>query len=174
MRGCRGIGARRGAGGLVRDCWHHPGWPRKQRLVRASSCYGFSVVLRDGTHRYGGWCQTASCITLRFFFVSAISYLYCGVLYGEIFFVANATTTARCGWQHTHVPRVSRATRCLVGGHVGARFVSFTTSGLQTGQFQNVVSAVTAKRLHLLAPFLRSGRKEAILHGLNPSFAVVD
>ena len=25
LRGCRGIGARRGAGGLVRDCWHPRG-----------------------------------------------------------------------------------------------------------------------------------------------------
>ena len=48
--------------GLLASNRHHPGWPRKQRLVRASSCYGVSVVLRDGTHRCGGWCQTARCI----------------------------------------------------------------------------------------------------------------
>jgi hypothetical protein len=113
-------------------------------------------------------------LSLHALSLSAIFNNHCGVLYGEIFFVANATTTARCGWQHTHVPRVSRATRCLVGGHVGARFVSFTTSGLQTGQFQNVVSAATDKRLHLLAPFLRSGRKEAIPNCLNASFGVLD
>ena len=88
------IGARRGAGGLVRGAVGiqkaSPQLAKKAAACSGSSCYGVSVVLRDGS---------AILIPNQ----------------GDIFFYA-----ARCGWRHTHVPRVSRTTRCLVGGHVGA------------------------------------------------------